>query len=197
MSTWVTDPAAFRRALRVAGACALILGSLMACADRSQFSSRESRHTAKSAETAGRSPEFVDSGSLSETLNYPRVSLTLAPPPAGTLASISPSLAFAHCSKDASCPDGVGPPTAFLAKATADFRSRVDANGDLVRTIDGTLVYVFRWNHVPCQPSGPALGPTGEQTNAAGERTCLWLTMINATTGDSLGTTRITDPLPR
>jgi hypothetical protein len=130
------------------------------------------------------SPEANYIGRLAQPLSYATLGISLTPPPAGAVARVEPASAYRRCKVDAACPSGSDGPTIFLALATTDSGGTMGSDGTLHRAVDHTLAYVLRWQDVPCVAAGP-------QVASPSPSTCLWIGLVDATTGAALGSGQI------
>jgi hypothetical protein len=127
-------------------------------------------------------PPATDLGRLVQPMTYPAFSLALNPPPASSVPEIAASAVYATCGVSMMCPPvSSGGPTILLAMATSGNRS-ADPGGVQIPDIKGSLAYLLRWTNVPCDGGGPA-----GSTDSAAPSTCLWLIVVDATTGELLG----------
>lgn len=123
-------------------------------------------------------PEPTSVSTLGRTEEYSTIGLTLAPPPATMTAAISAKDAYSACQKKAPCPQGSGGPAIYLALAT----NKLPGHDSTPR-----LIYVLRWEGIPFESDGPAGGSPVPATPS------VWLTMIDASTGESLGAHQTTE----
>jgi hypothetical protein len=125
-------------------------------------------------------PDANYTGRLTRLLSYATMGISLTPPAADAVARVDPASAYRRCEVDAACPSGSGGPTIFLALATTDGGAKVGSDGTVNRAVDHTLAYILRWQDVPCAAAGP-------QVASRPATTCLWIGLVDATTGAALG----------
>lgn len=170
-----------RKVSRLAIASLGILVLATACASRQPSRSGGSAPGQQMPTTASLYPwpQPTSVGPLQKVQEYPTTGLTLAPPPAKMAPLISAQDAYDVCKKTAPCPRGHGAPAIQLALATNKLPGRDHTP---------TLIYVLRWENIPFPQNGPAGGSPKPAILST------WLTMIDANTGDSLGSYQIGEP---
>jgi hypothetical protein len=135
--------------------------------------------TAVSSRTGVRA---VYDGPLSSPLTYPNLGIDLTPV-SGTTAGplISWQNALARCDTGEAICDPHSTGTVTLAQATTSRTGYPNADGSVRPLVNGSLVYVIRFNGVTCVPTGPNSGSTASRT--PGAKVCTVINLIDARTG--------------
>lgn len=125
-------------------------------------------------------------GPLTRSTKYPTLGISLTPPPPNPAPALTARDAYARCASTLMCPTDAGGPTISLAVVTTTNSNLQDVP---------TLAYVLRWDAVPCTGGNnapPAPGARAAPTTAT--TTCTGVGLVNATTGQSLGSGQTTTP---
>jgi hypothetical protein len=145
-------------------------------------------HTVHVGTVTDGSVTAVNAGTLTSTITYRQLGLTLKPPGARARAAITPDAALAVCDAPVYlCAIGKVRPTIQLALATTDSMSRINPDGTMTRTIDNRLVYAIVWRGVDCAPAGGAPMRSGAPVPSPKHYTCVMVSLVDAQTGQSLG----------
>lgn len=125
-------------------------------------------------------------GAVTQEVNYPGINIDLLPPAPGVAPATSWERAANLCvtpNQRVVCGDYQVAPHVNLATVTTDDGAKINADGSLTPTIDHELMYVLTW----VQPCGaPVAGPevpSGVSPPSAVGKTCTFLTLIDATSG--------------
>ena len=128
-------------------------------------------------------PKASYSGATTATVTLPTLGVTLAAPQADAAKrlTLTADQAYAHCATDLACPVMATGPSITLSRITTTNGGALPASGRGVPSTVSGLAYVLQWRGVPCiasaVPGKAAPKPT----------TCLWVALVDATTGRSLG----------
>lgn len=128
-------------------------------------------------------PQASYKGASQATVTLPTLGVTLAAPgpDAAKRLTLTADQAYAHCATDLACPVMATGPSIMLSRITTTNGGALPASGGGVPSTVSGLAYVLQWRGVPCiasaVPGKAAPKPT----------TCLWIALVDATTGRSLG----------
>lgn len=113
-------------------------------------------------------------GPLTRAKNYPALGISLTPPPATPAPVLTAHDAYTRCASTLACTVDSGGPSILLAVVTTTNNNLRDVP---------TLAYVLEWSGIPC--GAPAGGVPAVATTPAAK--CISVGLVNATTGQSLG----------
>jgi hypothetical protein len=121
--------------------------------------------------------------------------MVFEPPAATAIGAFDANAAYAQYSNQPRVGNG---PMIFLARPRKHPGVAGNHEGSVRDEGDATLVYILRWEDVPMVFSGPAPGPGGWEPRSVVDppvsRVGVWIGIVNAANGETLGTYRTNDP---
>lgn len=175
--------------LYAAGAFLVAVLTTAACAGTASSPGTGSQPTAGA--TSGSSvtvpglPTAQYTGPLLHSQDFPVLGISLAPP--GTAKpQIDPASAYAKCEGALACPHSGSGPTITFARVTTQIGATVansTSANQAPRSPVKALAYALRWKLGTCVPAGRTPGDTSAPTPS----TCIWIGLVDATSGRILG----------
>ncbi len=117
-------------------------------------------------------------GPVTRARNFPTLGNSLTPPPPSPAPALTAHDAYERCAATLMCPVDSGGPSLSLAVVTTTNSGLRDLP---------TLAYVLQWDAVPCTGGNNTPRAPGAPATPTTKTTCTWVGLVNATTGQSMG----------